>query len=69
MAMTQAGLSAAIKTNLSARGWVHANSAELQQFCDDLAGAIVSYITGNAVVLPGTFTAGATPVTGAGIVT
>lgn len=68
--MTQAGLSAAIKSNLTSRGWIRAGSTELQQFCDDLAGAIVAYIQANASVLPTLLVApsGGGPVTGTGTI-
>lgn len=68
MPMTSAGLSAAIKTNLTARGWIRAGSTELQQFCDDLAGAIVGYIQTNATVLPTSLVVGVNPVTGTGTI-
>ena len=71
MPMTGAGLSAAIKTALSARGWFNKNDPSAQQFCDDLANSIITYITSNATVLPTLLVApnGGGPVTGTGVVT
>jgi hypothetical protein len=74
MPMSSAGLSAAIKATLTARGWFNGNAtsqAEMQAFCDDLANAIVPYIQTNATVLPTLLVApgGGGPVTGTGTVT
>jgi hypothetical protein len=55
MPMTAAGLSAAIKAALgthSGFGSTRDTAGPAQQFCDDLASAIVSYIQGNATVSP-----------------
>lgn len=70
MALSAAGLSAVIKTQLlSANGGSAADNDQLQAFCDALAAAIVSYITSNAQVVgtatvAGGSSAGAHPVTG-----
>ena len=71
MSLSQAGLSTAIQNALKVHGWVREGSTELQQFCDDLAGAIVSHITANALVIPTALVApsGGGPVTGTGTVT
>jgi hypothetical protein len=70
MALSAPRLSLAIKTAFLARSWI-ANGPELTQFCDDLATAIITEITGNAVVpVPGTglvAPVGGGPVTGAAV--
>jgi hypothetical protein len=76
MPMTGAGLSSAIFASLSARGWFNKTDPAAQQFCDDLADTIVSYIQANATVspltdgLPTLLAPGGTggPVTGTGTV-
>lgn len=72
MALSASRLATAIKTALTARSWV-VPGAELDAFCTDLATAIVTEITANAVVPalgliapPGT--AGG-PVTGSAVIT
>lgn len=53
MALNAATLSAAIKTNLLANDPTHAtNNASLTALCDSIAAAVVTHITGSAVVLP-----------------
>lgn len=71
MSLSASGLSSAIKTNLTARNWFNGSAAAAQQFCDDLAGAIVAHITANAVVVPTALVApnGGGPVTGTGTIT
>jgi hypothetical protein len=72
MALSASRLSGALRSAFVARGWVD-DGPELTQFCDDVAAAIVTEITGHAVVPslgliapPGT--AGG-PVTGSAAVT
>ena len=72
MALSGPGLSALIKSNLQARGFVNTQGNDLQNFCDDLAFAIVSHITTNAVILPTLLVApggSGGPVTGTGKIT
>lgn len=59
MAMTDAGMSAAIKSALEALIGTPENPTELQNFTDALGRAIVEYIKANAVVTSaGTVTSG-----------
>ena len=76
MPMTGPALSSALFASLSARGWFNKTDPAAQQFCDDLADTIVSYIQQNATVLPTTLgvptllaPTGGGPVTGVGSVT
>jgi hypothetical protein len=75
MPMTNAGMSAAIKSQLETIGWSWtgnvAYQAQVQAFCDALAEAIVGYIQANAEVLPTALVApsGGGPVTGVGTIT
>lgn len=50
MAMTNAGLSAKIKTEIEAIYGAADSDQKLQDFCDALGKAIVEYVTANAVV-------------------
>lgn len=69
MAMTGAGLSAALKSALEGEYDI-ISEAQLQKFCDAAGNAIVSYIQANAQVDPGTFVSpsgtGGGPITGLG---
>jgi hypothetical protein len=75
MPMTNAGMSAAIQAQLTSIGWSWAGNAayqaQVQEFCDALAEAIVGYIQANATVVPTALVApsGGGPVTGVGTVT
>jgi len=71
MSLSASALSSAIKTNLTARAWFRGSAVEAQQFCDDLAGAIVAHITANALVIPTALVAppGGGAVTGTGTIT
>jgi hypothetical protein len=51
MALSASRLSAAIRAKLGARAW-SADGPELTAFCNDLAEAIITEITVNAVVVP-----------------
>lgn len=67
--MTNAGLAAAIKAKIIAEKGAAQDTAELDEFCDSLAAAIVEYIKANALVtgtatVAGGSSAGAHPVTG-----
>lgn len=57
MAMTKAGMSAAIKAAIIAENGEPQEDTILQKFCDALADAIVVYIQTNGVVV-GTVTSG-----------
>ena len=48
MAMTEAGMSAAIKAAIEALSGPPDDATELQNFCDALAMAIVTYLQANA---------------------
>ena len=52
MAMTAAGMQAAIKSAMGGEAWVRNPSTEWDEFTLDLATAIVSYIQANANVSP-----------------
>jgi hypothetical protein len=69
MALTKAGLSAAILAKLTA-GQTVTDTAALQKFCDDIADAIVTYVKANAVVMPTALLSAApgAPVTGTGTI-
>ena len=70
MALDASTLSGLMKANIQAIPGINiTNEDELEDFTDALAAAVVTHITGAAVVLPGTFTTAAGPVTGAGVVT
>jgi len=59
MSMTDAGMSAAIKSAIEGNYGPATDDAKLQKFCDALGKAIVEYIQGNAVVnSTGTVTTG-----------
>lgn len=68
MAMTNAGLGTAIKTELEAVVGDLQNPDELEKFATAIAKAVVEYIQGNAVVGPGSFSNSGGPVTGSGTV-
>lgn len=69
MALDKAALSALMVAKIQAIPGVNITQvAELQAFCDALADAVVTHITGAAVVNPGTFAAGVDAVTGQGTV-
>lgn len=65
MAMTEAGLSAAIKAEIIAEFGPNP-TPEFQQWCDAMGKAIIQYIKANADVQPGTFESNTYPVTGLG---
>jgi hypothetical protein len=68
MPLSSSRLALAIKDKLLARPWCAQSGPELEQFCADIAEAVVLEITANAVVLPLLLVAppGGGPVTGTG---
>jgi hypothetical protein len=73
MPMTGAGLADAIFNLLAEQSWFNSTDPSAQQLCNDLGNAIVTYIQGNATVLPLTLgvptliaPSGGGPVTGVG---
>jgi hypothetical protein len=68
MPLSSARLALAFRSKLLARAWCTQSGPELEQFCADLAEAVVLEITANAVVLPLLLVAppGGGPVTGTG---
>ena len=65
------GLAGVIFTHLKTVPGANADGSDspMAQFSNELAAAIVSYVTANATVLPLAMVAGSVPVTGTGTVT
>lgn len=70
MAMTNAGLGAAIKTEISAVITI-ADSAQLDLVANAIGKAVVAYLKANAVVMPTALVSAVagSPVTGTGTIT